>query len=516
MIPSYSLRKTISFSFIFFLSIVLSLSINKYQYALDGAFVISGLVEYPSLSPMNYYYYNSWTFLHQISAFLLKLGLSGDEISNLLLILSTLCFGMGTFLIANSIINNYFLAVLITSSALILGKNFGDTDYPSLIFSEHSFGMFGFATSTLIIGLISNNKLFLSSLFTAFLICIHPVIGVWMMFFYLLSIFLQQKYILVRNDLLYGLILGCFISAISFYFFFISKFPINDYDSSLYEIFIKNWDGHRNTESEIHYTYILKSLILLSVLVYYKKFFSKKISPGLDLAIYFFIILIIAGLLFYLSYKLFPFFFPEILIKALPSRFLMIYSFLGWPVIISMTYIFFLKIFLSKKKLITTFFYILLIFPVIQKEERVINTLKYFYFTEKKEKNVFFEKLKNIETENHILSTTSLNYSILRQANKPFLFDTNSFDFLPYHPYLINDVDLIFKEIYDIDLRVKPKIKNSYVSDNYIKTIFQKKELNEWKIIFDNHKIDYLVVPSDWVINLSLVLKNNGISLYKI
>ena len=81
--------------------------------------------------------------------------------------------------------------------------------------------MFGFATSTLIIGLISNNKLFLSSLFTAFLICIHPVIGVWMMFFYLLSIFLQQKYILVRNDLLYGLILGCFISAISFYFFYI-------------------------------------------------------------------------------------------------------------------------------------------------------------------------------------------------------------------------------------------------------------------------------------------------------
>ena len=128
------------------------------------------------------------------------------------------------------------------------------------------------------------------------------------MFFYLLSIFLQQKYILVRNDLLYGLILGCFISAISFYFFFISKFPINDYDSSLYEIFVKNWDGHRNTESEIHYAYILKSLILLSVLVYFKNFFSKKTSPGLDLAIYFFIILIISGLLFYLSYKLFPFF----------------------------------------------------------------------------------------------------------------------------------------------------------------------------------------------------------------
>ena len=287
-------------------------------------------------------------------------------------------------------------------------------------------------------------------------------------------------------------------------------------DSSLYEIFVKNWDGHRNTESEIHYAYILKSLILLSVLVYFKNFFSKKTSPGLDLAIYFFIILIISGLLFYLSYKLFPFFFPEILIKALPSRFLMIYSFLGWPVIISMTYIFFLKKFLSKKKLITTFFYILLIFPVIQKEERVINTLKYFYLSEKKEKNVFFEKLKNIDTKNHILSTTSLNYSILRQSNKPFLFDTNSFDFLPYHPYLIDDIDLIFKEIYEIDLRVKPKIKNSYVSDNYIKTIFQKKDLNEWKVIFNNHKIDYLVVPSDWVINLSLVLKNNGISLYKI
>ena len=89
-----------------------------------------------------------------------------------------------------------------------------------------------------------------------------------------------------------------------------------------------------------------------------------------------------------------------------------------------MTYIFFLKKFLSKKKLITTFFYILLIFPVIQKEERVINTLKYFYLSEKKEKNVFFEKLKNIDTNLYPFDyiTKLLN---LRQSNKPFLFDTN-------------------------------------------------------------------------------------------
>ena len=58
---------------IIFLSFVLSISVEKFQYALDGGYVLSGLVEYPNNSPMKYYYLNSWTSLHQITAILLKL-----------------------------------------------------------------------------------------------------------------------------------------------------------------------------------------------------------------------------------------------------------------------------------------------------------------------------------------------------------------------------------------------------------------------------------------------------------
>ena len=64
---------------------------------------------------------------------------------------------------------------------LILQKNFGDTDYPSLIFSNQSYGMFSLALSSLIFSLILNENFKYSGFFTLLLISVHPVIGLWIL-----------------------------------------------------------------------------------------------------------------------------------------------------------------------------------------------------------------------------------------------------------------------------------------------------------------------------------------------
>ena len=76
----------------------LSFSHSLYQVAINGGLTISEIIKYPDpLSPMKYYYHNSWTLLHQIAEILLNFGLSVDNSSRVILFLSTLCFGISSF-----------------------------------------------------------------------------------------------------------------------------------------------------------------------------------------------------------------------------------------------------------------------------------------------------------------------------------------------------------------------------------------------------------------------------------
>ena len=151
---------------IIFFSLVISLSYSYLQYAIDGGLVLSKKINYPdSLSPMLYYYLNSWTLLHQITHFFIKLNFTVEFSSQIILFCSTFFFSLGVFLLSNSVTQNRFLALLISFVSIFLGKNFGDTDYPSLIFSAHTYGMMSFALVSLIFGLLANRNFFTSRMF---------------------------------------------------------------------------------------------------------------------------------------------------------------------------------------------------------------------------------------------------------------------------------------------------------------------------------------------------------------
>ena len=104
-------RESVYIILIVLISIFLSISYSHIQRAVEGGLVISEIVKYPDgFSPMKAYYFNSWTFLHQLSAFFLKLDLSVINTSRLILFFSTFFYFIGVYFVIKSISLSSILA----------------------------------------------------------------------------------------------------------------------------------------------------------------------------------------------------------------------------------------------------------------------------------------------------------------------------------------------------------------------------------------------------------------------
>ncbi len=193
-------------------SIIVGISYPYLQYGVDGGLVLSGIIKYPDQnSPMMYYFLNSWTSIHQFSSLLLQIGLSVEITSKIFMIMASIFFSFGVFFFSFSLTKQKNLSLFIAITAIILGKNFGDTDYPSLIFSEHTYGMISLATFTFILGLIANRNIFFSCILIFVLISIHPVVGIWTLLIVSFCFYYLKIYNNYGNDIYKGIIIGFFL-----------------------------------------------------------------------------------------------------------------------------------------------------------------------------------------------------------------------------------------------------------------------------------------------------------------
>ena len=72
------------------------------------------------------------------------------------------------------------------------------------------------------------------------------------------------------------------------------------------------------------------------------------------------------------------------------------------------------------------------------------------------------------------------------------------------------------KDVYNVDLKNPPIRNNTYLPDNFIKSSFEKKDVKDWKLLNKKYNATYIVVPSEWNIELNLFKKNKSFSIYKI
>ncbi|SVE61130.1 uncharacterized protein METZ01_LOCUS513984, partial [marine metagenome] len=212
------------------------------------------------------YFIKSWTSIHQIAKFFFNLDWSILNVSKLIIFITTVFYFLGIMLTVNSASRSILIGILVAFMILVFRKSFGDTDYPSMIFSEHTYGMLSLAIVTFIFGLLFSGNLFLAGFFSALSISIHPIVGIWITGIIFISLIFNKyffKFSLNYNKLIGGFSIGIILTIISLYSYYISTADFtSSFDLVSYNNYMKYWEGHR-TSAEYHPEYFIKTFILL-------------------------------------------------------------------------------------------------------------------------------------------------------------------------------------------------------------------------------------------------------------
>ena len=132
----------------------------------------------------------------------------------------------------------------------------------------------------------------------------------------------------------------------------------------------------------------------------------------------------------------------------------------------------------------------------------------------KDEKLIFF-KLKDLKDTGNVITSADTSFNVLYISKKPLLM-SKSLDYLPYHPYLVNNIKDIMTEVYGYDFENPPKNNFPYLSDDFIKSKFEKRPANEWLEIKNKFKSNVIVTPNSWKLNLELIYSDKKYNLYRI
>ena len=487
------------FSFIFF----------NDQVAVRGGLVISGEISFEdNISPLKYYFLNSWTLLTQLSAFFLQLGITVKLVSLILVFCLNLILFYSCYAVLKKFTNDIKLSILCTTFLIFFQKNLGDTDYPSLIFSIHTFGAYAQAISGLIIVSVILKNFKISLFLSLLLLAIHPIVGLWFLLLFILLIFFRKKEIKPK-DFKLTFLLGVsivFFSFLTFIYFSIESFS---YDQNLFNTYLEKWDGHRSRTKEIHFEYIIKSLIIIIFLncLFYQK---EKFKTGLI----FLNLIFISSFFIYFLFRITNLNNFNILSMVIPGRFMIVYTFILWPITLAFLYKRFEKV-----KFIKSFFYALIILYSIMhyknfflaKDKLVELSIVSRFNVEDK----VFEKLSQIENTGNVIATEATAFKTLYFSKKPVLL-MKSFDFLPLHKYLTNSVSKILTEVYGYDFN-NPPIKNvPHLKDKFIRETFENRSVDDWRKIKINFKSNYIIVPNNWTLSIEKVFSDSYYSLYKI
>ena len=491
------------------LSLFFSIIYFNDQVAVRGGLTLSGEVEYKfNNSPLKYYFLNSWTIVTQLAALFFKLGFSTSLVSFSLVFLVTCIYFYSSYLLIIKFTDNKILSVIVSCFLIFFQKNLGDTDYPSFIFTAHTFGALAQALTGLIIACVFTNRLKIALFLSLLLISVHPIVGIWLisLFFLFLLIFYQKFEI---KSFVSSFLAGFLILAISIGFYLYSSIETLDYSKDLFQIYIEKWDGHRANTGQIHYEYLIKSLIFILLInfIIHKK---KEFKTGL----FFLNLVMISSSAIYLLFKIFYLNKFQIFSMIIPGRLIITYTFILWPILLGLLYNKFMH-----KKIFTKFFYFLIIlyslmhyknFLILEKSFKNINII----FNLEDKKNIY-TILKNIDETGNIIATEHTGDYVINISKKPLLL-MKSFDYMPYHPYLINKLVEILTEVYGYNFN-DPYIKNyPYLKDEFIKKIFENKSQRDWIKIKEKFNAEYLITPKEWDIKMKPIHTDNKNNLFKI
>ena len=192
----------------------------------------------------------------------------------------------------------------------------------------------------------------------------------------------------------------------------------------------------------------------------------------------------------------------------------MLHTFLGWPIIISII------VYLTNnhfKNKIVFLVSLLLSLVIVQNYNKVILIKDGFLINFKSmEESAVINYIKKENIKTYLIVPSSLISHVFKKAETPILLHTESLDFIPYHPYLSNKFFYILEEIYNIKNNTPPEKNNPYLSDDYIRDVFENRSKEEWLSIKNKFNVEFIIVPNVWRLKLDINQEDERFKLYQL
>ncbi len=538
--------KNYIYAFLFLLIISFFLTIDNFslQIATNAGLILGKEVKYPDqFSNIVAAHFNTWTLLNHLSLIFIKMKINIFIISKIFLYTSTIFFSFGIFLITINLTKNLFLSLFLVCLVLIGKINFGNVDFPALLYFRGTYGMFALSTFTIFVGLLFNRNFKLAGFFLIFLFSIHLVVGLWVIILFFITIsYLKfvsdRKKIFNQNfskNISKGIILALIPTLLSFLQFKKNTMEKNNYNQENFNTYLNLWDQHRNI-TEINYTYIFLTITLV---IFYFLVFKKDSQKDIYKKFLFLFISFhcIGSLIIYLSFKFFPNYFPEIFIRAMGPRVFLLHTHIGYPLIISFLYILlnYRFNFIYNIKRFFVLIFVLIIFSstvlIYKYENRTYKSnrdlkSKIIYRIDRIKKNLsnslnqdemkFWKSVENLNTSGYFVTTYNSSGPTIKFGRKPYIINANYFDQVAYHPYTVNETKIILEEIYGLDFENPPIKFQPEIRDEWILKIFEKRSSNEWFELSKKYNLSGIIVPSNWTLNIDKKIKSKKYIFYSL
>ncbi|MBI5144898.1 MAG: hypothetical protein HZA27_01780 [Candidatus Omnitrophica bacterium] len=296
-----------------------------WQYAIEPAQIITGMVKYTPDNTFYIFNLKSWTIINQITAVLLKLGLSERLISFLFSGIIGMIAYQALALIVLSISLSPLLSIIAPFFIHVTGLYMGGVTYAIALMGYPHTQMVALPYILMVAALIALKQYKLGGLLLGMSIAVHPSLGLWFTITVLLYFILDLG--LLRDMFRQAarfIIAGYSITFISFVIYLVylhsAHISINvdqNIASKYLSAFISFWDGHRRTFS----LSLLKPVALtMFICILWSTFWKRDLPRNATFLLRCCIISILLAAIFSVTYWLPLDKVPPILLAMMPSR----------------------------------------------------------------------------------------------------------------------------------------------------------------------------------------------------
>ena len=215
---------------------------------------------------------------------------------------------------------------------------------------------------------------------------------------------------------------------------------------------------------------------------------------------------------------------PDLIIRVMPSKFTIMHSIIGWPLILGILFVLIQK-FEKISKVPNNSAHILIVLIILfysASHYKVFIKLQNLFIENTtiqsasiEDKN-FWDIVKNSEFDGYIVTSYSTSTISMRKALRPIILDVSALDFVPYVPNTAKSMSMIIEKIYGISFSNPPlEVRNqAFLSDDAIKLNFEKYSREKWQLLSKNFNLSAIIVPVNWEIDLTPLAKSNSFAFY--